>query len=321
MQLHLAMRTGGRWDLLVQLLAVVLAGLVRKCDGFVPSTCTGLPTRSTKQMFGLRSDPASQRATCRPRSQHHKLRCLTPIPSGKDPYAAVKKQTAAATQEAVNSGIKLIELEFPPVRGKLDISLGETLDANRSFARELARTFSAKLGKALWLVFPDDAEAELAKQTYGGTTFRVVGIKTAINDLKDEDCEMQIVVNPGFDVNEWIVLDSLARPDVPMVMLNGNLDKLRGGYYPRIFFPGLYNAKERFLKKFETVYYLKALPGGWIFKASAAEDWQIVSIAQTESRGKRAVESRVLETTPERPEYNSAVKVVEVAGREAQRGA
>eukprot|EP00903_Cladosiphon_okamuranus_P016598 g15311.t1 len=265
--------------------------------------------------------PDSARGTRRPRSQHQELRCLTPIPSGKDPYATVKKQTAAATQEAVNSGVKLIELEFPPVRGKLDISLGETLDANRSFARELARTFAARMGKALWLVFPDDAEAELAKRTYGGTTFRVVGIKTAINDLKDEECQMQIVVNPGFDVNEWIILDSLARPDVPMVMLNGNLDKLRGGYYPRIFFPGLHNAKERFLKNFETVYYLKALPGGWIFKASGNEDWQIVSIAQSEKGGKRAVESRVLESTPVRPEYNRAVKVVEAAGREAQRGA
>lgn len=28
-------------------------------------------------------------------------------------------------------------------------------------------------------------------------------------------------------MNEWIVLDSLVRPDVPMVMLNGNLDKVR----------------------------------------------------------------------------------------------
>lgn len=50
--------------------------------------------------------------------------------------------------------------------------------------------------------------------------------------------------------------------------------QLRGGYYPRIFFPGLYNAKERFLKNFETVYYLKALPGGWLFRR-APEDWQV----------------------------------------------
>lgn len=40
-------------------------------------------------------------------------------------------------------------------------------------------------------------KAELAQQTYGGTTFRVVGINTAIKDLKDEECQMQIVVNPG----------------------------------------------------------------------------------------------------------------------------
>ena len=50
--------------------------------------------------------------------------------------------------------------------------------------------------------------------------------------------------------------------------------QLRGGYYPRIFFPGLYNAKERFFKNFETVYYLKALPGGWLFRR-APEDWQV----------------------------------------------
>lgn len=47
---------------------------------------------------------------------------------------------------------------------------------------------------------------------------------------------------------------------------------------------------------------------------------QIVSVAQAEKQGKRAVESRVLESTPERPDYNRAVKVVQTAGREAQRG-
>lgn len=41
---------------------------------------------------------------------------------------------------------------------QLNADVTQTLDANRSFARELARTFAARLGKALWLVFPDDAE-------------------------------------------------------------------------------------------------------------------------------------------------------------------
>lgn len=36
--------------------------------------------------------------------------------------------------------------------------LFKTMDSNRMFARELARTFAARMGKALWLVFPDDDE-------------------------------------------------------------------------------------------------------------------------------------------------------------------
>jgi hypothetical protein len=33
-----------------------------------------------------------------------------------------------------------------------------------------------------------------------------------------------------------------------MVVLNGGLDKVRGGYYPRLFYPGLHAAKDKFLK-------------------------------------------------------------------------
>ncbi|CBJ27978.1 conserved unknown protein [Ectocarpus siliculosus] len=311
------MRIMTRYCLRLEVVATaVLVGLVVASTALAFVALPSPLPRSPRYHQRLYDAAAPRPRREKPRPQRQQVQCLTKIPSGKDPYAAVKKQTAEATQDAINAGIKLIELEFPPVRGKLDISLGETLDANRSFARELARSFSARMGKALWLVFPDDAEAELAQNTYGGTTFRVVGINSAIKDLKDEECQMQIVVNPGFDVNEWIVLDSLVRPDVPMVMLNGNLDKLRGGYYPRIFFPGLYNAKERFLKKFETVYYLKALPGGWIFRR-APEDWQVVSAAQSEKRGQRAAESKVLSSTPDRPDYNTAVKTVQAARREA----
>lgn len=40
-------------------------------------------------------------------------------------------------------------------------------------------------------------KAEGAKKEYGGTTFTVVGIDSAINKLQDQECRMQIVVNPG----------------------------------------------------------------------------------------------------------------------------
>jgi hypothetical protein len=38
-----------------------------------------------------------------------------------------------------------------------------------------------------------------------------------------------------------------------MVVLNGGLDKVRGGYYPRLFYPGLHAAKDKFLKVIVTV--------------------------------------------------------------------
>ncbi|CAM9761108.1 unnamed protein product [Choristocarpus tenellus] len=151
----------------------------------------------------------------------------------------LRKQTAEATQAAIAAGITQIELEFPPVRDKLDISLGETSEANCGFARELARTFSARFGRELWLVFPDQGEAARAQKRYGKTTFTVTSIEGAMNEGKDFECKMQIVVNPGmteltlspfafgrFSINEWINLDKIYRPGVPMVLLNGGLDKV-----------------------------------------------------------------------------------------------
>lgn len=60
-----------------------------------------------------------------------------------------------------------------------------------------------------------------------------------------------------------------------MIVINGNLDRVRSSYYPRIFYPGLYEAKERFIKYFEPAYYIKPLPGGYIFRVWP-EPWQQV---------------------------------------------
>lgn len=48
---------------------------------------------------------------------------------------------------------------------------------------------------------------------------------------------------------------------------------------------------------------------------------KIVSITQEEKRGLKAVASRVLTSTAERPEYNKAIKIIEAAARKAQQGA
>lgn len=61
---------------------------------------------------------------------------------------------------------------------------------------------------------------------------------------------------------------------------------------------------------------LRPVRAGWTPRTVV----KIVSIAQAEKRGKRAAESRVLESTPERPDYNRVIEVVKAAAREAQRG-
>ena len=39
----------------------------------------------------------------------------------------------------------------------------------------------------------------------------------------------QVVVTPGFNVQEYINIEKIQRPGVPMVVVNGNLDRIRGG--------------------------------------------------------------------------------------------
>jgi hypothetical protein len=105
------------------------------------------------------------------------------------------------------------------------------------------------------------------------------------------------------------------------------------GYYPRIFYPGLYNVKERMLKNFEPVFYLKPAQGGFIFR-KYPEEWQQVLTYydfREQLRGvrrdggtekKKEVFRKVVMTTRERPAYNDVVNVLKKEsarmGREAQ---
>ncbi|CAM9991962.1 unnamed protein product, partial [Choristocarpus tenellus] len=94
--------------------------------------------------------------------------------------------------------------------------------------------------------------------------------------------------------------------------------KVRGGYYPRIFYPGLHQAKERFLGNFETAYYLKALPGGWLFRKQP-DDWQVESAVERGKGGGSSMPT-VLETSSERPDYNYASSVIKSAAFKQQQG-
>lgn len=48
---------------------------------------------------------------------------------------------------------------------------------------------------------------------------------------------------------------------------------------------------------------------------------KIVSVSQEEKRGQKAVASRVITSTADRPEYNKAIQIIRAAAREAEQSA
>lgn len=138
------------------------------------------------------------------------------------------------TKKCLEESNSLIEIEFPPSR-KSDVSVSETLAKNRIFTRGFVRSWSSSLGKRLWVLFPDNKEANLAKQdTSWGLNDKLPFTVTSIESVvKMSEAEMDveslpqliIAVNPGFNVEEWIQLSKI-KFSAPTVVINGNLDRV-----------------------------------------------------------------------------------------------
>lgn len=99
-------------------------------------------------------------------------------------------------------------------------------------------------------------------------------------------------------------------------IVNGALDKVRGGYYPPVFFPALAKTMP-FYEQFETAFYLKPISDkgqyGWLYRVYP-EPWQVIlQTAQQKKRGKETmmtVENTVVLVAEQRPSYQQAVDVL-----------
>lgn len=102
----------------------------------------------------------------------------------------------------------------------------------------------------------------------------------------------------------------------PTIVVNGNLDRVRGGYYPRIFYPGLYNCKEKYLRFFEPIFYLKPVQGGLLFRRFP-EPWQEVLTyydpATANKKGAKKILTQTVGTSDDRPAYNDVVAALKRA--------
>ena len=169
--------------------------------------------------------------------------------------SSILRRSVDSCKLCLKNDCRLIEIEFPANR-KSDLSVTETLDTNRRFAREFAQSFSS-LGKRLWMVFPDRKEASLAKKSFGeNLPFTLTSIEGAQTAPQDQRPELILAINPGFNVEEWIELSRVPR-EAPMVVINGNLDRLRNGYYPSLFYPGLAKVSKEFYAKATQALFLR----------------------------------------------------------------
>lgn len=247
--------------------------------------------------------------------------------------AHVLSDVSAAVKRALDTGSTLLEVEFPPLIGSKsqfdDYSNIEHLNANRDFAFELVPRLG--LGGELLVCLLDDTECELARKAYPGAAYssasamalsaaaqlysgRQAGpfawFTSAIAALGPDKAPaasvakaLRLVVQPCEEgrVDDWLNMELLnegAGRGVPIVCLNGYLDKQRSGYYPAWQFSDVTRCGAEFLSKFDAAYFLKAysVKGrlGWVLRAYG-EPWQLLA---QEREG-----ASLLETYESRPSY------------------
>lgn len=225
--------------------------------------------------------------------------CVTSLPNN---YDQLREQAIVAVQSAIAAKLPLLEVQFPAVRNIATAALNELLDANRDFTRSFLLSFTPRYAtNSVIAVFPDVAEARLANKVYGEVPFGVTAIpKEGVPNYMKGD-GVAAVVNPGFNVDEWINMEKL-QGDKTVVAINADLDKVRGGYYPRLFYPGLWKVKTRFLSKFVAAYYIKMFSNGGTLFRCFPEKWKLFY------NGREGME--VLWEGEERPQFVEVEKLL-----------
>lgn len=203
--------------------------------------------------------------------------CQTPLPPSFD---AMRQQATDAALAAVSAGHNLIELSFPAVPRIATAALNQLLDANRAYAKQFLFACRPRLTTAnLYAVFQEPAEARLAAKAYGpDMPFDICSLPkkdTQIPSFVSSKSDgLIVVVQPGFNVDEWIAMERL-EGSLPIVAINPDLDKVRGSYYPRLFYPNLHKVKDRFLSRFVEAYYLKPLSNGGTLYRCYPGEWKL----------------------------------------------
>ncbi|XP_022756580.1 protein LOW PSII ACCUMULATION 3, chloroplastic [Durio zibethinus] len=221
----------------------------------------------------------------------------TPFPND---YFDLLKQAKKATELALKDGKQLMEIEFPtaglqsvPGDGEGGNEMTESMQLIREFCDILVTPEKATRTR---IFFPEANEVKFARQVFEGASFKLdyltkpsffedfgFGEKVKMADRVKPDDELFLVGYPYFNVNEMIVVEELYKEAVmnttrKLIIFNGELDRIRSGYYPPFFYPKLAALTKTLLPMMETVYYIhnfKGRNGGTLFRCYPGP-WRIL---------------------------------------------
>eukprot|EP00243_Klebsormidium_subtile_P001202 TRINITY_DN12107_c0_g1_i2.p1 TRINITY_DN12107_c0_g1~~TRINITY_DN12107_c0_g1_i2.p1 ORF type:complete len:302 (-),score=57.89 TRINITY_DN12107_c0_g1_i2:162-1067(-) len=218
-------------------------------------------------------------------------------------YDEVLEQVRISTAAALKDGKQLIEIEFPTAgldstagdaEGGMEMSMSMT--AIREFCKMFVQTDQAPKTR---IFFPDKKESVLARGgIFEGTPFKIDFLtspsglsdigwekKVKMTDRVQPSDEIFVVAYPYFNVNEMLAVEELWKDSAgpsgrPIIVFNGEMDRIRSGYYPPFFYPKLGQLAKTFLPKFEAAYYIhnfKGRYGGKLFRAYPGP-WQVLRL-------------------------------------------
>lgn len=216
-------------------------------------------------------------------------------------YSELLDQAKAATELALKDNKKLMEIEFPtaglesvPGDGEGGIEMTESMQFIREFCDRLIVPEKTTRTRVF---FPEAKEVDFARRSsFEGTSLKLDYLTTPslfedfgfvskvkmVDRVKPDD-ELFLVAYPYFNVNEMLVVEELYKEAVvntarKLIIFNGELDRIRSGYYPAFFYPKLAALCKTLLPKMETVYYLhnfKGRNGGVLFR-SYPGPWKVL---------------------------------------------
>lgn len=200
---------------------------------------------------------------------------------------------------ALEDGVLLQEVEFPPT--SLQAVCGDAegsveMDANLEHASDLSATLLPSARK-LRVMLPEESEMRRLVDLHGArhrskevsagylTTPSLLGdvgldlFKRDVTEAVSPEDGSFLCAYPSFSVNEMLAVEELheAYPAKPLVVMNGELDRFRSGYYPKIFYRKVALMAEAFIPAFEGTFYIHNFKGrspGVLFREYPGK-WQV----------------------------------------------